>query len=65
MHPYLLEQLANDHNRELRRSASPRQRATPVKHSKPAQAARNRAGWILVELGLRLTSTAGEAPCSR
>ena len=54
MHPYLLGQAANEHVADLRRAAA----ARPARHV-PADRGtiRNRAGWTLVHIGLRLASS--------
>jgi hypothetical protein len=58
MHPYLKEQLARERARELRMQA---QRARPG-HRRPGPrgSVRRRAGWTLVEIGLRLAGTSAE-----
>jgi hypothetical protein len=61
MHPYLIEKLARERQRDLLRSARPN--SPPALPERPAarRSARQRAGWALVELGLRLAAPAGEA----
>ena len=52
MHPYLMDQLASQRAAELRAS---RGQARPrVIAPGPRNSVRHRAGWTLVELGLRL-----------
>jgi hypothetical protein len=58
MHPYMSEQLAREHARELRMQA---QRARPrSRRPGPRRSVRRRAGWTLVEIGLRLAGTSPE-----
>ena len=52
MHPNLLNQLASQHADELRRP--PGQGRSHVSHPGPRNSVRHRAGWTLVEIGLRL-----------
>lgn len=61
MHPYLMEQLAREHQREMLRYArrSP-QPALPGRRA-TRRSARQRAGWALIEIGLRLAGTPGNA----
>jgi hypothetical protein len=57
MHPYLMEALVHDRVAALRRGAtprSPRNRGVVVRRQR-----RERFGWLLVTVGLRLV---GEAP---
>lgn len=55
MHPYIGELLASEHARELRAQA---QQARPhVRRPGPGNFVRHRAGWTLVEIGLRLAGT--------
>ncbi len=61
MHPYLIEQLAREHRRELRSAARQRIRAVPRRRRGPRRSARHRAGWALIELGLRLAGPASDA----
>lgn len=56
MHPQLLDQLAQQHITEMRRSAA-RRRAAAAPAARRATI-RNRAGWTLVQIGLRLASSA-------
>jgi hypothetical protein len=56
MHPRLLEQLASQHTGELHASA-PRSRRRQARIPRPP--VRQRAGWTLVEIGLRLAGTSG------
>jgi hypothetical protein len=57
MYPYLTEQLAKERIRELRATTA---RATPYRKERPRvhRSARQRAGWALVWVGLRLAGTA-------
>jgi hypothetical protein len=61
MHPRLLEQLAHCHAADLRKQAM-RQLAAPRQADAPADAARrvtirSRAGWALVQIGLRMATS--------
>ena len=59
MHPYLRELIASEHARELRAQA---QQARPhVKRPVPRNSVRHRAGWTLVEIGLRLAGTSQDS----
>jgi hypothetical protein len=52
MHPYIMSQLAFQHTSELRAAAG---RARPhVTPPRPRASVRRRAGWTLVEIGLRI-----------
>ena len=55
MHPYLMNQLASQHAAELR-AASDRARPHVIAPG-PRNSVRHRAGWTLVEIGLRLART--------
>jgi hypothetical protein len=57
MHPQLLDQLAQQHVTEMRRSAARRRAAAAAPAARRATI-RNRAGWTLVQIGLRLASSA-------
>jgi hypothetical protein len=52
MHPDLMKELASQHADELR-SMGPQARSH-VSRSGPRNSVRHRAGWVLVEFGLRL-----------
>ncbi len=52
MHPNLLNQLASQHADELR--LRPSQGRPHVSRPGPRNSVRHRAGWTLVEIGLRL-----------
>ena len=55
MHPYLMQELASQHAAELRAA---RGQARPhVIATGPRNSVRHRAGWTLVEIGLRLAGT--------
>jgi hypothetical protein len=57
MHPYTMNQLAIQHIEELRTAAD---RSRPhVIAPGPRNSVRHRAGWTLVEIGLRLAGTSG------
>jgi hypothetical protein len=55
MHPHLLNQLASQHADELR--LPPRQGRPHVSRPGPRNSVRHRAGWTLVEIGLRLAGS--------
>jgi hypothetical protein len=55
MHPNLMNQLASQHADELRRR--PGQSRPHVSSPGPRNSVRHRAGWTLVEIGLRLAGT--------
>jgi hypothetical protein len=58
MHPDTLNQLAIQHIKELRAAAD---RSRPhVITPGPRNSVRHRAGWTLVEIGLRLAGTSDE-----
>jgi hypothetical protein len=55
-HPDLIAGLARQHTRELRELAEQRHRQpSPAARRRHGQALRQRTGWALVTLGLRLT----------
>ncbi len=59
MHPHQMEQLVSQHTAELRAQA---QRTRPhVARPGPRNSVRHRAGWTLVELGLRLAGPSDRA----
>jgi hypothetical protein len=59
MHPYTMIRLASQHTSELRSAAV---RARPhVTPPRPRNSVRHRAGWTLVEIGLRLAGAADDA----
>jgi hypothetical protein len=55
MHPYQMEQLAGQRAQELRAQAHLARRH--VQHPGPRNSVRHRAGWTLVEIGLRLAGS--------
>ena len=55
MHPDLLNELASQHADELRQR--PHLRRSHVSRPGPRNSVRHRAGWTLVEIGLRLAGT--------
>jgi hypothetical protein len=59
MHPYLLGQAADQHISDMRRSAEER-RIADAAASRHATI-RNRAGWTLVQIGLRLAASSADA----
>jgi hypothetical protein len=52
MHPNLMSQLASQHADELRRR--PGQARPHLSRPAPRNSVRHRAGWTLVEIGLRV-----------
>ena len=59
MHPYTMSRLARQHTSELRAAAG---RARPhVTPPGPRNTVRYRAGWTLVEIGLRLAGGPDDA----
>jgi len=54
MHPWTMNQLAIQRNSELRAAARGRPHVIPPG---PRNSVRHRAGWTLVEIGLRLAGT--------
>jgi len=60
---YIREELARQHERELRRSAG---RYTPPRHPHRRHgSARYRAGWVLIEIGLALAQRSAMADTGR
>jgi hypothetical protein len=55
MHPDFVSQIAQQRTNEIRQSAALDARGTAVVRP-PRPSIRNRAGWTLVHLGLRLAS---------
>jgi hypothetical protein len=59
MHPFTMSELAIQHTSELRAAAG---RARPyVTPPRPRDSVRHRAGWTLVEIGLRLAGVPDDA----
>jgi len=56
MHPYLLGQMAHEHTDDLRRAAERRQLAAAARPAARRRTLRTRAGWTLVQVGLRLAA---------
>jgi hypothetical protein len=58
LHPYLSEQLALAHQRDLLRAAATYNSTRAAQPNKPARlpGCRRRIGWKLVEIGLRLAT---------
>jgi hypothetical protein len=54
MHPEVISQLASQHTDELREAAAARY----VRHRVPRNSIRYRAGWTMVEIGLRIAGPA-------
>ena len=67
MHPYIIEQLAGERARELRTQADQSRLGTQAHQSGlrrtrpvPRNTVRHRAGWTLVEIGLRLAGSSSD-----
>lgn len=60
MHPHLLSQITHQHIDDLHRAAAARGPAAQ-QHSGPGAALRSRAGWALVQVGLRLAVRSADA----
>ena len=56
MNPYMIELLADEHANELHRSLQHRH----APRRSPRGSVRHRAGWTLVEVGLRLAGTSAD-----
>jgi len=62
MHPHQMEQLASQHAAELRAQRTQAHLARRhVKRPGPRNSVRHRAGWTLVEIGLRLAGGSDDA----
>jgi hypothetical protein len=61
MHPYLIEQLARDHERERLRPAQRHRQPVLPERRRNRRSARYRAGWALIKIGLRLTGTPAQS----
>ena len=59
MHPYQMEQIVSQHTEELRAQAHLARRH--VQRPGPGNSVRHRAGWTLVEIGLRLAGASNDA----
>lgn len=59
MHPQQLGELANQRVAELRQTAAGRR--TPAVTGSPRASLKNRTGWMLVQLGLRLALQPAES----
>jgi hypothetical protein len=59
VHPYQLEQIASRRTEELRAQAHLARRH--VQRPGPRNSVRHRAGWTLVEIGLRLAGGSDDA----
>jgi hypothetical protein len=55
MHPYISELMAGERARELRAQAQ--QARLHVQRPGPRNSLRHRAGWTLIEVGLRVAGT--------
>jgi hypothetical protein len=65
MHPHQMEQIVGQHTAELRAQRAQRAQAhlarRHVQRPGPRNSVRHRAGWTLVEIGLRLAGGADDA----
>lgn len=62
MHPHLIEQLAESRRHDLRMAAARAAQPRPAVRRRPhRESARRRAGWFLVEVGLKLAGGPGGA----
>jgi hypothetical protein len=61
MHPHLMERLADARQREFQDAAGRPSEPKPSKRRPHRESARHRAGWLLVDLGLRLARGPGGA----
>ena len=59
MYPHQMKQLVNQRNEELRAQA--RRSGRHVPRQAPRNSVRHRAGWTLVEIGLRLAGADHDA----
>jgi len=59
MHPHQMEQIVSQHTQELRAQAHLARRH--VQRPGPRNSVRHRAGWTLVEIGLRLAGGSDDA----
>jgi hypothetical protein len=59
MHPHQIEQIIGQHTAELRAQAHLARRH--VQRPGPRNSVRHRAGWTLVEIGLRLAGGSDDA----
>jgi hypothetical protein len=59
MHPYQMEQIVSQRTEELRAQAHLARRH--VQRPGPRNSVRHRAGWTLVEIGLRLAGGSDDA----
>ena len=59
MYPHQMEQMVRQHNDEMRAQAHLARRH--VRHAGPRNSVRHRAGWTLVEIGLRLAGASDDA----
>jgi hypothetical protein len=59
MHPYQLEKMVSQHTAEVRAQAHLARRHVP--RQGPRNSVRHRAGWTLVEIGLRLAGASDDA----
>ncbi len=59
MHPYLMELIVSERTEEMRRQAHLARRH--VRRQAPRNSVRHRAGWTLVEIGLRLAGASDDA----
>jgi hypothetical protein len=59
MYPYQMEQIVSQHTEELRAQAHLARRH--VQRPGPRNSVRHRAGWTLVQIGLRLAGASDDA----
>ena len=59
MYPHQMEQMVRQHNDDVRTQAHLARRR--VRHAGPRNSVRHRAGWTLVEIGLRLAGASDDA----
>jgi hypothetical protein len=62
MHPDLIGQIARERYADLLRSAAHARSARPASAARPGRPSiRNRAGWTLIHIGLRLAARSADA----
>jgi hypothetical protein len=59
MYPHQMKQMVNQHHEELRAQARRSRRRVP--RQAPRNSVRHRAGWTLVEIGLRVAGADHDA----
>jgi hypothetical protein len=58
MHPFQVQRIISQHHEDLRSQAQ--QARLHVQRPGPRNSVRHRAGWTLIEVGLRLAGPSGE-----